>query len=212
MAMETPKISSSATATGTTTNPATPAITSNAAKVTSKTSALDAASGTSSMEAELQATESGPPKIDGDKLVSDIGATDSVNAADAIRTSQQKMGEENVKQIGKSTAGTAMEIGGAVIGVVGLVLLFIAPPVGAIVGAAGGLLAMAGSQKNKSAQKTAQIEQGVQEDKMARLDTQAGESRPNIINEQLSTAGANETSAGPSSGASATIEHGSTTV
>src|SRR3990167_2901138 len=113
MAMETPKISNSIPATGATPKPATP-VASNAAKVTSKTSALDAASGTTSMEAELRAEESGPPKIDNKKLTG-IGSATS-GADDQLVAEAKKESARKVEDAGKSPAGDALSTAGGLVG------------------------------------------------------------------------------------------------
>ena len=183
MAMETPKISNSTPATGATPKPATP-VASNAAKVTSKTSALDAASGTTSMEAELRAEESGPPKIDNKKLTAGIGSATS-GADDQLVAEAKKESARKVEDAGKSPAGDALSTAGGIVAAVGGVLAVVLGPfgwIGLIVAAVGGILGLVGSGLKSGAKTSQATVKASEETRLEHIEGSFDKSkRPNII-------------------------------
>ncbi len=102
----------------------------------SSTSALDAASGHQDLDSITMKDEGGPPKIDANELTKDIGNSEAVNTGDEFLKSQEDMANNTAMGAGTSQKGlsTFFKIGSAVAGIASLVLMFIAPPIGAIVG------------------------------------------------------------------------------
>lgn len=151
----------------------------------SATQALDAPQAGSEFDA-IKVDEEAPQKID---MTGDIGANRSVDGKEQAIASQKKQGGESVKAAGENKTGDGLQTAGSVVAGVGGVLALCLGPfawVGAIVAAVGGILGAVGSGMKSSAQKTAETEKGIQEEKSASLESNMGQDKENIINEQLS--------------------------
>ncbi|MBI4410897.1 MAG: phage holin family protein [Deltaproteobacteria bacterium] len=201
----TPKPSTAATVTSSTSTSST----------TSATSALDAASGTTSMEVALRANESGPPKVDGNKLTAGIGET-SGGSTDKLVGDMEADSVEHVETAGESPAGDSLSKTGTGVAIVGAAIACIpvwpvAQIVGAIVAAVGGILALVGDGVSKGAETSGKTIGKNEEDRLKILkNTFSKEKRPNLISQNLT----GETPTKPdqateevSSSATAMLEH-----